>query len=810
MIIAVATVRADEDRARLRLPDRRRRHVIDPPEGGIDRAFETAWRLRHAARGRKVSFEHEAVARQSLIARQRLVSHRPRGAVEPSGPRLLHGLRIDTRRAKERWIEHIRPADHEDGPRALLRQRAGELEVDRTARHDRHMRGDRRGGADRLAIGRRRDDFRPHAFGREGESAGRRYREIGHARDSRDARQFYLGGVEQQETLGAGNGGQRIARRIARHRHQRFDLDAIEPRTHGAQRQRNGILREDVASRFRQLHADRVAAVHADDDMRLGREAGRIAARQIDDRLAIVGRIEVRRQNDVESGAEQAAGELLAGDAEIAQLHALTALDMQSRERGGRAKTGWRADWLLARVEFSESLADLRIGRAGDDDGRAQARIGGNDEDARTRNRTSGAQVDEARYVAGRTDDEIDAIFAVRERADVDHRLLEAAMQRDELRGAHDALDIGEIGAARHDGADRQSALRVRRERRQVRKARNRRRARQQQTGLRRVDLRPQFVGRLQRAIDAMALLGGQADRVEARLQRIQRNIEGNCLDRMRGANVGAPDDDIVDGQRQIGRLRHDGNGRKIAHLELDRQPRLFGRDVDGPFRRRDFAGKSEALNIVRQMAQRQAGRGRNARRDRWRRELRRGLGLDWGGRRRGRGRLRARERVCGWRRRRQSRRRAPNRRGRRRSGRRRFGRSLRCLRGDWSTRRGLDDRRAMDRLRRSSRRRRRARTIRNDPRQARRRGREDRLRETRVRLRRQKGGHQRENVDASTHACSDDPCQADCLTCAAASAAGCCAALPMAAKRRNQESDVLGGASAAAISFFSFSRFNK
>ena len=246
--------------------------------------------------------------------------------------------------------------------------------------------------------------------------------------------------------------------------------------------------------------------------MRLCREAGRVAARQIDDRLAIVGRIEVRRQNDVESGAEQAAGELLAGDAEIAQLHALTALDMQSRERGGRAKTGRRADWLLARVEFSESLADLRIGRAGDDDGRAQARIGGNDEDARTRNRASGAQVDEARHVAGRTDDEIDAIFAIGERTDVDDRLLEAAMQRDELRGAHDALDIGKIGAARHDGADRQSALRVRRERRQVRKARNRRRARQQQTGLRRVDLRPQFVGRLQRAIDAMALLGGQAD----------------------------------------------------------------------------------------------------------------------------------------------------------------------------------------------------------------------------------------------------------------------------------------------------------
>ena len=187
------------------------------------------------------------------------------------------------------------------------------------------MGGQGRRRADRFLAGCRHIKHRALLGAGIGKGAGRRHREIGHAADAGDLRQFDLGGIEQQETLAAGNGGDGIAGRVAWHGELRFDLDAVEAWPQATERQWNRIALEDVAAALRQGQADGGARVDVDDDLRTGAQARRIAAGQIERHFRIIGGIEIRRQYDVEADAEHAAAEFLADDAEVAQLDALAA-----------------------------------------------------------------------------------------------------------------------------------------------------------------------------------------------------------------------------------------------------------------------------------------------------------------------------------------------------------------------------------------------------------------------------------------------------------------------------------------------------
>ena len=133
-------------------------------------------------------------------------------------------------------------------------------------------------------------ELRPAARAGEGKAAGRRHREIGHARDARDLRQLDLGRVEKQEALGRAQRRERIAIGVAGRRHMRLDLDAIEAGLQEAERQRQRIVAEHVARRLQQIEADGGALVDLDDDLRIGVETGRIAAGETQQRVAVIGR----------------------------------------------------------------------------------------------------------------------------------------------------------------------------------------------------------------------------------------------------------------------------------------------------------------------------------------------------------------------------------------------------------------------------------------------------------------------------------------------------------------------------------------
>ena len=157
------------------------------------------------------------------------------------------------------------------------------------------MRGKSGGGRHGFARGRQHGERRPVLSVAVGERAGRRHRQIGHAGDARNLRHFDFGGVKKEKTLCARHRRHRIAGGIRVHRQMRLDLDAVQARLHAAQRQRHRIGLEGFAGRFGELEIHGVAAVDADDDLRLARQPGRIAARHVEIRLGVIGGIKIRR-----------------------------------------------------------------------------------------------------------------------------------------------------------------------------------------------------------------------------------------------------------------------------------------------------------------------------------------------------------------------------------------------------------------------------------------------------------------------------------------------------------------------------------
>ena len=103
------------------------------------------------------------------------------------------------------------------------------------------------------------------------------------------------------------------------------------------------------------------------------------------------------------------------------------------------------------------------------------------------------------------------------------------------------------------------------------------------QPARRRIDLGPQFVGRLERAIDAMALRHRDADVVVACRQQAARQFDVEAAGIARRRDRGLCDRDVVDADRQVRHLGHHRDRVGIGQPDARARLRLRGGDVHHP-----------------------------------------------------------------------------------------------------------------------------------------------------------------------------------------------------------------------------------
>ena len=118
------------------------------------------------------------------------------------------------------------------------------------------------------------------------------------------------------------------------------------------------------------------------------------------------------------------------------------------------------------------------------------------------------------------------------------------------------------------------------------------------------LQLGPQLVGAAERAVDAVALPGADADGVVAGLQQPGRHVEARARRHFRRRDGDLADLDVVDADGEAGAFRHHRDGVHVADLQLRRRRRLGGGQVDGQFAAVRLAFQAHGEPARRQPAQ--------------------------------------------------------------------------------------------------------------------------------------------------------------------------------------------------------------
>jgi hypothetical protein len=146
--------------------------------------------------------------------------------------------------------------------------------------------------------------------------------EIRQAPDTSIGRELERGGVEQDEAVCLGEGLARGAALIGIRQQDSLDGDMVEPRLEILERHSDVMPPDNVPLRGnRHLRADHAIDEHVDMAARPHRR--RVGRIQVQDGLAIFGRVEIRGQVDGKAGLQPPSGEFLRRYTEIGKAEGL-------------------------------------------------------------------------------------------------------------------------------------------------------------------------------------------------------------------------------------------------------------------------------------------------------------------------------------------------------------------------------------------------------------------------------------------------------------------------------------------------------
>ena len=515
-----------------------------------------------------------------------------------------------------------------------------EFEVDHALGRDGEPGGERRGGIRRLAVGDGQHEARTPARGGsrhgEGDRARLDRREVGGAHGARERRDLEAGAVEEEEARLPRRRREGVADLVGGVRQLRADLDAVQARPPQAQGERDGLIVEHLAAGIGQRHAGGVAAVDVDDDLGARIEPGGVAAGQVQHHLAVIRRHEIGGKAQLDPGAQQAPVELTARDAETRQFEPLAALHLvapdQGRERGaGPASAG---------IAGCGELGDRRphVLRAGSGHGERRGAVAPRRQQREPRpgDRSEILDAVGAADLGGGPHEQVDAAAAGQRRPEAHRGPGEPAHDGHGLHGTDHPLQArqGRLLVEEHAHGQRPALVGLQGGQRfQVQIGRRR----DHEPGSGGIDLGPQLVGRVDRAIDAVALARGEGDRVVAGLEDAVGDREFHDLDGAGRLDAGPADLGAVHEAGEFRALRRHRDRREVGDAQPCPAPDLPLGEIDGVLQHVLLAGEAEAARARGQAPGRgdrrlhltAAGgvrrlRGRTARR---RRRLRRGLG---------------------------------------------------------------------------------------------------------------------------------------------------------------------------------------
>ena len=225
------------------------------------------------------------------------------------GPAAAQAGMVKAHMLNQRLRQIVNGAENQRGAVVHVGGMGDHHRVEQPLRANRFSRQKGAGRGDGRRVGLRQQHFRRRLAVGIGKAAGGGRREIGQTRDARDARHGEFRLLQQHEALHRFVEPRRVTGGVRRIGELGLDRQMVEAGPQIGERHGDGALAENVAARIGQRQRGGILAIDPHHDLAFAVKAGGIARVNAERRLAIVGGIKIRRQHDVDAGAEKPPGE---------------------------------------------------------------------------------------------------------------------------------------------------------------------------------------------------------------------------------------------------------------------------------------------------------------------------------------------------------------------------------------------------------------------------------------------------------------------------------------------------------------------